>query len=677
MPGERETQLLPQDKTGTLHAADFDVAGNLIRAYFDSNDKLVFVVDSTINAAKPNVLLVLNAVADRKWDDILVNDYGVDLEFVRPKKDNKYQKLDIEYSGLAEYDNLLRAFNAGDDMADALVALGRFRAMSARRAATERLAAAESTADKARETIEKTNDTITDIQARVKELRAKLSQQRKAVGKEPTKQSAAKILRTEAQLDASNEKMRRAKKRLANARRRLVVAEEDAAAARKILDSASSGDLVPVRNTPPAPVRDAPSAVVPVFTDMFNDPDDEELVISEIEEEPKAEKMAEDEVKPLLDKDPEILDEEIAFKPIDFDVPAVAPVTAPAPVARQAADTPVAPAPLSFTPPTTPQSRDVAQIPSDAPQAPVLDTITPIAVPQVEDVVVEETFTPMPVEPVAPVVEEEVVVPVAPVAQQNAMPEIVPAPASSDLRPTSPITNSGVAVTPAGGAGRNKPTLIYYLMLVALIVLSIFTLWLYQKSANQSVPDLGAVSQPEVAAAPVAPAPVLDDSPFLDATVETVSEPEPAPIAEPEPVAEQEVVVEEETVIEQVDVEPEPVPVTPEPEPIPEPNPAMDEIPENPFLDDVQPVAEPEPIADIESEPVVDQDGVPAADPIVNKPAYNVSQQENMFIADDEYDNGENTGGQDELYEDTYYEEDTSVGYPNADTSDYYYETDF
>ena len=224
-----------------LTSMEYNIAGNVLRAYYDADGKLVFVLDETVMSSKPNVLLVINPVGDRKWDDILANDYGVDLETVRPKKNNKYQKLDIEYTGLAEYDNLIQAYKSGGDLTRALVALTEFRDVAARRAAMERLEIAEDGAVRARETIARANDTIAELQTKLKQLRATLARQKKQVGREPTKKSASKILRTDAQIDATNEKLRRAKKRLANAQRRLIIADEDAQIARDILDN------VPVR----------------------------------------------------------------------------------------------------------------------------------------------------------------------------------------------------------------------------------------------------------------------------------------------------------------------------------------------------------------------------------------------------------------------------------------------
>ncbi|MDE6571001.1 MAG: hypothetical protein K2L95_02160 [Alphaproteobacteria bacterium] len=582
-----------------LTRMDYTIAGNDITAFYDAAHKLVLVLDRTIDELKPNVLLVINPVGDRKWDDILANDYNVDLETVRPKKDNKYQKLDIEYSGLATYDRLINAYRAGENLDAVMADLAGFRNASIRRSATERLAVANDTADKARETIERTNDTIAELNAKLKELRAKLSGLRKNVGREPTKQSAAKILRTEAQIDATNEKLRRAKKRLQNAQRRLDAAVADADAAQAILDQ--STDLVVVRPTPVIPV-------VPQFTEI-------------ITPEPKAEEMADEEVKPLFDKDPEILDEEIAFKPIDFNVSSVP----AAPVASdvRVTETPVfnenvAPAPLSFTPPVKkePAPEYVADAVVDAPMfepvTPVLDTIIPVT-PAPQPAVTEIVEPAIAVTPII----EPAATPVAPApsAPINPMPEITPAPATSDHRPVSPIT--GAPVAPAGDTRRRKPTLLYYVMLILLIALSIFTLWLYQKSTNNAKPDLAATGESIAVSDTPTPAPqpvVSDDGPNPFIQVEPV-DPAPVEIAPVEP----------------VEIEPEPV-IIPEPQPAPveimQPEPA--------------PVVMPEPEPAI-PEPVYQETDVtvmaPApAQPVVNKPAYNVSQQEKMFVAAPDYE---------------------------------------
>ena len=41
---------------------EYNIAGNVLRAYYDADDKLVFVLDSTLDDRKPNALLVINPV---------------------------------------------------------------------------------------------------------------------------------------------------------------------------------------------------------------------------------------------------------------------------------------------------------------------------------------------------------------------------------------------------------------------------------------------------------------------------------------------------------------------------------------------------------------------------------------------------------------------------------------
>jgi len=576
MPRTRENISLTQK--------NYDIAGNTIRAYYDATDKLVFVLDETINADKPNVLLVIDSFDGRKWDDVLANDYHVDLETVRPKRDNKYQKLDIEYGGLDVYANLIAAYDADDDVSDALVDVANFRAMAVRRSATERLSAAEETINKSRETIERTNETISELRAKVKDLRGRLTKQRGDIGREPTKASAAKILKTEAQLDATNEKLARAKKRITSAQRRLAAAEDDAEIARAILARDVPQQKKTGKKTSSVPAVQKPQPIVS-------------------KQEQKAEEMNDDEeIKPLFDKDPENLDDSIAFKPIDFGTPEL-----PQPSEKQITssvpdDEENVPAPLSFTPP--PHEEKIPDFvddtkPDDAP-GPMLDSLTPIddydnaaPVSQIEPAPVPE---PIP-EPLAPV---------APIASTMA------------TRPVSPITGGMASVD----AKPQRSTLLYYVMLIFLIVLSIVTLWLYQKTTADNVPDL-AKSAPEMVAPDVMQKPATEQvvpetpTPFVAATnVATVSEPAPVdvPVAEPVTVSvEPEPVVEvvSETVAETVDLA--------EPEPI---------ATESPFV-------EPEPVVKYESEPVY----IPSeAEVMATKPGYNVSQNEKMFIASDNYE---------------------------------------
>lgn len=593
-----QTHLMPEH---------YDIDGNDVTAYYDGAHKLVFVLDATISEDKPNVLLIINPIGDRKWDDILANDYNVDLETVRPKKDNKYQKLDIEYSGLSVYNKLINEYKSGENLRDAIAQLDAFRDASIRRAAADRLTASNETIVKTRETISKTGETIRELQAKLKKLREKLAKQKKEVGKEPTKQSASKILKTESQIDVTNDKLKRARKRLVNAQRRLEAAIEDADIARHILER----------------------------------PMDEVEIIEEIKEKPKANNMAE-EVKPLFDQDPEILDEKIAFKPIEFNtVPQqqselvepvredvfkpieinTVPYQQPVEPVREDVFKPieVPPAPLSFTPPTAVQQPepqptytaegirdtsphvnytdegypDVAPvIYSDPTNTPVLETIT-----SVEPVPVYEP-APAPIPTPAPALQ-----PVAPV----------------EARPVSPISGQSVSVQVENKRG--KPTALYYIMLIVLIVLSVFTLWLYQKKTGVTIPELVApTTKPEIIAPP-APAPT------------PVAEPTPVAVA---PVVESPFVAIEPVTEPSVETESEPVYVPAEPEYVREV-----EIP-------VQP--EPEHVVEEESSWIIAEPAykvaasaptpVPVAKPVVvNKPAYNVGgERDEIFVADSDYE---------------------------------------
>lgn len=641
MPNERENLYQP------LKVVDYDIAGNAFRAYYDADDKLVLVIDFVVNDIKPNVLLVINPVGLRKWDDILMNDYGVDLETVRPKKDNKYQKLDVEYTGLAAYDALIQAYDADENLATALVGLNEFRNAAARRAALERLGAADMTAARARETIDKTNETIAEQQARVKELRGKLAVQRRDVGKEPTKQSAAKILRTESQIDAANDKLARSKKRLISAQRRLAAAEDDIDVAQAILQAL---DASVVGGVPAAPVPTDVMTVEPAPVPMQNVPQFTE--ITPYEEQPKAEDMADEEVKPLFDKDPNIMDEDIAFKPIDFGTtPSVPTEPVAAPVVADVYSEPTPSMPLSFQPPVMSGGAD-EMVPVATVDSPVLDTLTPVSLPSEQiDSELLSTIEPagLSQEPVmadVPVVAPAPVMPaenVPPVAAAQPMPEIAPAPVGAETRPVSPISGTLMSTAQPVPTEKRKPSAVYYVMLIVLIVLSIFTLWLYQKSTNDALPELGAKTAPvavdtaattdDVAADAVESADVT--SPFIDTASVGIVASDVGIVADDTPVVDTAVAV---------DVEPEPVVVTPavpiataaanvEPEPIvvtPAPDVVVNEVVESESVSTVSPFLTEEPVAAVAPKPIVDV--------VVNKPAYNVSQNEKMFVAAPEYE---------------------------------------
>ena len=315
MIGERENNF-NESNYGTLVMRPYNISGNDIDAFYDANDNLVFVLDNTINATKPNVLLVINPDGDKKWDEILSGEYGVDLETIRPKLDNKYQKLDIEYSGLSVYENLITAYSGGDSVADAIEQLNVLRNSATRHSAMTRLNVANEIIARTNVTIVKTKESIVRLETKLKTLRSKLADLKKEVGRVAPKQSAAKILKTESQIDATKEKIKRAQKRLESAEKRLENATVDAKLASDLLNQPGVEIKQPVKSLPESTMPDVLKMVAPDYDD-----DDIEEEIDEQET---------SDIKPLFDKDPEIINNEIAFKPITFDEPDL-PIVAPAP----------------------------------------------------------------------------------------------------------------------------------------------------------------------------------------------------------------------------------------------------------------------------------------------------------------------------------------------------------
>lgn len=476
MTGERKN-IYQDANYGNLNMRTFDIDGNEISAFYDAENNLVFVRDNTINAQKPNVLLVINPDGDKKWDEILSNEYSVDLETIRPKVDNKYQKLDIEYSGLSVYENLINAYNSGDDLEEHLNQLAILRDSAVRHSAMARLNAANETIAKTNTTIVKTKETIVHLESRIKTLRSNLSAEKKSIGKVNTKQSASKILKLESQIEATNEKLKRAKKRLDSAQKRLDAATADAELASTLLNQPSVE--IKQKTKKNEPVMVAPKYPVQTIEED-EELDDEE---DDGEDEVAEEEFTENDVKPLFSEDPQILNDNIAFKPIEFNAPTfsdelVEKEEAPLPVVepeKTEAHLEVRPVLESFAPVQEP-----VFVPKSAPiieeektevveERPVLETMKPIEEDVEMDVQVDET----------PTTEQEFV---APVVEQR------------PVAPVVPTGNNTVAVSTKS----SKPGFVYYILLLVLIVLSIFTLWLYQKNMTTDTGPVLAAKSPEI-----------------------------------------------------------------------------------------------------------------------------------------------------------------------------------
>ena len=635
MIGEREN-IFNETEYGSLVMRPYSISGNDIDAFYDANGNLVFVLDKMLSDAKPNVLLVINPDGDKKWDEILSGTYGVDLESVRPKVDNKYQKFDIEYSGLDVYDNLLKTYMSGDGVEDNLMQLSVLRNSAARHSAMIRLNVANETITKTKATIIKTKESIVRLETKLKTLRDKLSDLKGEVGRVAPKQSAAKILKTESQIESTQEKIKRANKRLESAEKRLETATIDAKLASDLLNQPSLEIKQPTRNKPmivmpnheaniDAPDNEVNNKADIIKADIIDESgssSDEEEVAEEIDERPQEhedvnvveeiqnepqeheeikddkvddEELSDDivfgddgemfdydkeseeetddikklddednknstqkdnlisepsdiqdseqtddndseqnDIKPLLDKDPEIIDEDIAFKPIDFNVSDdVSEMAVPAPVFSNTSE---------FSDSDEDGEKDVVGNSSDKfddrddselidndgekseQSRPVLESLTPIMdEPLVAEPIIDENNTLEEIQEEKPLLnlsEEKT----SNVEKHDTQPDVdvfdssnlsdsdtindtVPAPVDDGYRPVSPVIMSDADVVVAeyddSGSGSKSP-FVYFLLLLILIGLSVFALWLYQKKFGNikpffsgSAPDVVNVSEPE------------------------------------------------------------------------------------------------------------------------------------------------------------------------------------
>ena len=549
MIGERENFQQETDY-GTLVMRPYNIEGNEIKAFYDSSDDLVFVLDETLSDNKPNVLLVINPDGDKKWDEILSGEYGVDLENVRPKQDNKYQKLDIEYSGLGVYEALINAFNAGDSLEDYLKQLFVLRDSAARHSAMLRLNAANEIIAKTNATIVKTKESIIRLQERLKTLRAKLSATKKEIGRVPTKQSASKVLKLESQIEAVNEKLKRAKNRLVSAQRRLETATVDAELASNLLNQPTLEVKQNVKKAQKVKVEEPKivKKVEPDEDEEFDedeelDEDDDDEIEAEIEEEEsmdkddfydydaESEKVTEtveedssnsgEEVKPLFDEDPNIVDEKIAFKPIDFGsetqekqekqeqsyVPALNYDNSDYQVKEEVEEKMPEEKPMlesmaasrnMMIPESFKDEDEKNQVQEE--NKPVIDMMKPIeedtyAVPEYkeESQVVTEDFSDeyIPEQSIEEPVKQETII--------EEVRQSAPVLTEKD-RPVSPQINVEAQTAPIAPVAYDnyvseepkKNKFLYYFLLMLLIVLSVFTLWLYQKNVTPRTPTLAA-----------------------------------------------------------------------------------------------------------------------------------------------------------------------------------------
>jgi hypothetical protein len=174
-----------------------------------------------------------------------------------------------------------------------------------------------------------------------------------------------------------------------------------------------------------------------------------------------------------------------------------------------------------------------------------------------------------------------------------------------------------------------------------LIALSIFTLWIYQKSSNQNLPELGASVQAETQEEVVVQDGQDANSPFLGGTEDVKAEKVAEPVQVVMPAAEAKP-VETESVEIVMDIVPEEVPATPAEAVTISPSVEVVSVPATPAQEDE--VIEPQPV---EENPFLSDDTVVApaqksiAEIIASKPVYNVARDDKKFVADPEYETGE------------------------------------
>jgi hypothetical protein len=264
----------------------FNVGKLRFAAWLDKSGNAAFVVDDTRDQISPDVRLIINPdpMDDlKKWDSILRDDFKIDPEIVRPRVDNKYQKLDIDYAGLSLYQKLIDAENAGAKAARSdIIAVENFRINAAAIAAQKRIDDANDLLEKVSDTVGISDKTAIKIKGDLRVLKEKLSAVRATVGKQPTKAAAAKILKIQSQMEALTEKSGR------NDLRKKRTLKKIAAANREIEEMTARLEFLKQMG---AEVND--------------------VVAAEYEDD-----NAHSSVQPLVAKNPNIVDESKAFKSV-------------------------------------------------------------------------------------------------------------------------------------------------------------------------------------------------------------------------------------------------------------------------------------------------------------------------------------------------------------------------
>jgi hypothetical protein len=282
-----------------LFKRDFSAGGLEFSAWLDTHDHAAFVLDMTRDDILPDAMFIIDPDAanpDRKWDDILRKDFETDPEIVRPRENNKYQKLDILYQGLDIYQSAVEHMMAhsGDASGEIIRSLKSFRLNAAAQSAQKRILDNQEILAKTTGTLASAKKTRAKIKSEMDMLGERLATQKAAAGFEPSKAAASKMLKTQAMIEALHEKAEknntraeRTIKKIENARREI---QEFTERLERLIGLGAEAD-----------------PIMPVAL-----PEDDDY-----EEEYDSEPENDSNVRPLLENDPNIVDESKAFKNVE------------------------------------------------------------------------------------------------------------------------------------------------------------------------------------------------------------------------------------------------------------------------------------------------------------------------------------------------------------------------
>ena len=227
-------------------------------------------------------------------------------------------------------------------------------------------------------------------------------------------------------------------------------------------------------------------------------------------------------VEPLFKEDPQILDDDIAFKPISFEAPAVPEISQSDKAPDLNKDMIVT---EETTETTTEETEDNVEQEPAKEQQPVLESMVPVPVvdetpmPVVEPAMTDtETIEEEPIEeiPVSEATKEEEKTDEEPLklevvqedmrqyepgdeekttelVEENKIDEYVDVAPAAPVAPVVPIMpQNALNVGVVEEAEPKRSRFFYYFLLFLLIALAIFTLWFYQKNIKPTTPVLAA-----------------------------------------------------------------------------------------------------------------------------------------------------------------------------------------